>query len=241
MEIIFIIMEVLGICVILFTLRLLLKGDGSSEQRLMGYFITGALIQNAGYLLELTSTTLEAALTATKMQYLGSIFVPLCYCWFIFLYCYEKPPLKVFGFLAVIDLCLLVLIFVAGSHPFYYRELGWLVTESGHHYLDITYGPGYPAFLIFGCAIPYILSVRVLVRASYTRRERGASRKYKTMLILSVLPVLALISYSVKLTYVYDPTPVVMGVVLSMVVILIWGRCWGQKPHYSTLKSSCIL
>lgn len=224
MEIIFIIMEVLGICVIFFTLGLLLKGDGSSEQRLMGYFITGALIQNAGYLLELTSTTLEAALTATKMQYLGSIFVPLCYCWFIFLYCYEKPPLKLFVFLAVIDLCLLVLIFVAGSHSFYYRELGWLVTESGHHYLDITYGPGYPAFLIFGCAIPYILSVRALARASFTRREHGASRRYKTILALSLLPVFALISYTVKLTYVYDPTPVVMGVVLSMVVILIWGR-----------------
>lgn len=224
MEIIFITIEVLGICMIFFTLRLLLKGDGSSEQRLMGYFITGALIQNAWYLLELTATTLEAAVTATKMQYLGSMFVPLCYCWFIFLYCYEKPPVKLFAFLALVDLGLLLLIFVADLHSFYYKDLGWLVTESGHHYLDITYGPGYPVFLIFGCGIPYFMSVGVLAKASFTRREHGASRKYRTILVLSLLPVFALISYTVKLTYVYDPTPVVMGVVLSMVAILIWGR-----------------
>lgn len=48
----FIGLQILGICTIFFALVLLLKGDGSREQKLMEYFLVGALIQNIGYLLE---------------------------------------------------------------------------------------------------------------------------------------------------------------------------------------------
>lgn len=64
MNILFIGLSILGISVIVLALFLLLKGDGSREQKLMQYFLMGSLIQNAGYLLELTAPTVEAALTA---------------------------------------------------------------------------------------------------------------------------------------------------------------------------------
>ena len=88
MNILFIGLSILGISVIVLALFLLLKGDGSREQKLMQYFLMGSLIQNAGYLLELTAPTVEAALTAVKIQYVGFLTIPIRYCHFIFCYCY---------------------------------------------------------------------------------------------------------------------------------------------------------
>ena len=95
MNIMFIGLSILGISVIVFALFLLLKGDGSRDQKLMQYFLMGCLIQNTGYLLELTSPTVEAALVAVKIQYVGSLTIPISYCHFVFSYCFEKAPEKI--------------------------------------------------------------------------------------------------------------------------------------------------
>ena len=76
MNMIFLGLGIFAICIIMIALLLLLQGDGSREQKLMQYFLVGTLIQNAGYLLELTAPTLEAAMVSVKMQYLGSIAIP---------------------------------------------------------------------------------------------------------------------------------------------------------------------
>lgn len=55
MDTFFVGLSILGIGVIVLALFLLLQGDGSRDQKLMQYFLMGALIQNAGYLLELTA------------------------------------------------------------------------------------------------------------------------------------------------------------------------------------------
>lgn len=91
-------------------LFLLLKGDGSREQKLMQYFLLGSLIQNVGYLFELTAPTVEAAMVAVKMQYMGSLAVPISYCYFMFSYCYEKAPVKILKILKIIDIFILGLV-----------------------------------------------------------------------------------------------------------------------------------
>ena len=88
----FLTLQIIGICLLFLTLSLLLNGEGSREQKLSQFFIGASLIQNTAYMFELTSQTKEAALVATKMEYLGSVFIALFYCRFIFNYCYEKEP-----------------------------------------------------------------------------------------------------------------------------------------------------
>ena len=102
MNLVFLGLGVFGIGVIVFALFLLLRGDGSREQKLMQYFLMGALIQNAGYLLELTAPTVEAAMVAVKMQYMGSLTIPISYCYFMFSYCYEKAPARILKFLKAV-------------------------------------------------------------------------------------------------------------------------------------------
>lgn len=55
---------------------------------------------------------------------------------------------------------------------------------------------------------------------------------------LSFLPVVVLYLYVVKLSFVYDPTPFVLGIVLAGVVILVWSR---KVYDFSNLASGILL
>lgn len=231
----------LGVCaigMIAFALFLLLRGDGSREQKLMQYFLMGSLVQNVGYLFELTSPTVEAAMVAVKMQYMGSLAIPISYCYFMFSYCYEKAPTRILRMLKVIDVFVLGLVFTCDLHTLYYKRIEWLHTPGGHGYLNLEYGLGYWVFMFCSMIIPYGLSLYALIRACIKRTDYLGDRQYKLVLGLSFLPVVVLCSYVMKLTQVYDPTPVVLGLVLSGVVILVWSR---KVYDFSSLASGSLL
>lgn len=219
-------------------LFLLLKGDGSREQKLMQYFLLGSLIQNVGYLFELTAPTVEAAMVAVKMQYMGSLAVPISYCYFMFSYCYEKAPVKILKILKIIDIFILGLVFTCDQHTFYYSRIEWLHTPEGHGYLGLEYGPGYWLFMLCGMILPYILSMYALISVCIKKPDYAAERQYKLILGLSFLPVVVLYLYVVKLTFMYDPTPFVLGFVLASVVILIWSR---KVYDFGSLASGSLL
>ena len=147
MSVFFLGLGIFAICMIAIALVLLFKGDGSSEQKLMQYFLIGSLIQNAGYLLELMAPGLDAAIVAVKVQYMGSLVVPISYCYFMFNYCYQKKPAIILNFLTIVDIFILGLVFTCDIHNLYYRQINWLVTEEGHGYLSLDYGPGSWVFL----------------------------------------------------------------------------------------------
>ncbi len=238
MQIVFVGLQIIAICTIFFALVLLLNGDGSREQKLMEYFLVGVLIQNFGYLFEVTAPTMEAALVAVKMQYLGSLVMPICYCYFVFMYCFEEAPIKLLKFLAVIDAGLLVMVLTCDHHNIFYRQVEWQTTPQGHSYLYLVYGPGYVVFMVCAILIPYVMSLYALIRASARKGEDMIDRKYSLILALSVLPVLALYAYVTKLTRAYDFTPMVTGVVLSCVVILVWSR---KVYDFGSLASGTLL
>ena len=87
-----ILLECFGICLTVIALLLLLNGDGAREQKLLLLILCGSLVQNVGYLLELTAPTLEAAIAAVTVENVGSAFVPLLYCRFLYTYCISIRP-----------------------------------------------------------------------------------------------------------------------------------------------------
>ncbi len=238
MNIVFVSLEIFDICVIAIALYFLLQGSGSREQKLMMCFLIGALIQNAGYLLEITAPTVEAAMVAVKVQYMGSLTIPITYCEFIFNYCFEKKPVKLLKFLKIVDVIILGLVLTCDLHNLYYRDVKWLETAQGHRYLSLAYGPGYGFFMVCGSIVPYAMSLYALLRVCVRKSEYDADRKYKLILGLSVLPLVALVGYAMKLTDVYDPTPLVLGLTLSAVVILIWRR---KVYDFSSMASEILL
>ena len=217
---------------------LLLYGDGSRAQKLMSLFVIESIVLNVGYYLEITAPTLEAAIVATKMQYLGVTFIPIFYCWFMFNYCSEKAPYRLFRIMLVADVLMLCAIFTCEYHHFFFDSIQLITEEGTHPYLNITYGPLYVVFFIVAYMIPYGLSLYALIHASVTKPNRMRGRKYRIFILISLFPVLALIAYIWKVYLRYDFTPAVLGGALSLVVITVWSR---RNYDFSRLAADVVL
>ena len=140
-----IVLECFGICLTVIALFLLLNGDGAKEQKLLILIMCGSLVQNVGYLLELLAPTVEAAMTAVAIENVGSAFVPLCYSWFIYLYCYVAPPKKFLRTLSVISFFVLPSA-IFNWHGLFYQDVQWMADANGFYHISITYGPLYVFF-----------------------------------------------------------------------------------------------
>lgn len=218
-----IIVECFVICLSMVALLLLLNGDGAKEQKLLIIIMCGALVQNVGYLLELTAPSLEAAMTAVKVENVGYSFVPLCYCCFIYIYCYATPPKILLRILGIVDFLALPSVFL-NWHGLVYRKVSLVADPNGFHHISISYGPLYVVFLFSRILIPYTLCIYTLVRAIRERSDRQVNHQYWLIFGMSTLPVIILIAYVFKIIKYFDPTPLTLAVSVSMVVIVIWGR-----------------
>lgn len=216
-------LECFGICLTVVALLLLLNGDGAREQKLLIIIMCGSLVQNAGYLLELTASSLDVAVAAVTVENLGSAFVPLCYCWFIYTYCYITPPKVLLRILGTINFFVLPTVFF-NWHGLFYREVQWVGGADGFYHISITYGPLYVVFLFSRIIIPYSLCIYTLIRAIHERSDRQVNRQYWTILGISTLPVIMLAIYVFKIVEVFDLTPVTLTISMAMVVIVVWSR-----------------
>lgn len=216
-------LECIGILLIFIALMLLQNGDGAREQKLLILTMCGSLVQNVGYLLELIAPNVEAALAAVLVENVGSAFVPLCYCWFIYIYCYMTPPKLFLRVIGMISFFSLPAVFV-NWHGSFYSDVQWMTAAGGYHYISITYGPLYMFFLICRILIPYTLCIHTLIRAIRLRSDQQINRQYWTILGISSLPVLVLIAYVFKIIKSFDFTPVTVAIAMSMVVIVVWSR-----------------
>lgn len=218
-------LEIITIVIIFAAIGLLVAGEGAQEQKLMIFFLCGSLVQNIGYLLEFTAPTLEVAAAMIKLENLGSTFVPICYCWFLYCYCYEKLPMRLLRALLAIDFAMLPFFLAMEKESLFYHDLQWLESGYGHHYLSIEYGPLYfPLLMGLRIVVPYVLSLYALCKAIRKQTGLSENRKYVTILCISILPVISLLAYVMKIIQVFDPTPMVLGLSVSVVAILIWRR-----------------
>ena len=230
-----ILLEAFGICLIIIALLLLLNGEGAKEQKLLILIMCGSLVQNVGYLLELNAPTVEAAMTAVTVENVGSAFTPLCYCWFIYIYCYINPPTRLLRVLGIINFLILPTVFFNWNGLFY-KEFQWKAAADGFYHVSITYGPLYVFFMFTRTIIPYLLCIWTLVSAIRERSDQKVSRQYWTILGISTFPVIMLMAYVFKLVEVFDFTPVTLAISMSLVVIVVWSRRNYDFRHLAAAK-----
>ncbi len=228
-------LECFGICLTMVALFLLLNGDGAKEQKLLILILCGSVVQNVGYLLELTAQTVEAAMTAVIVENVGSAFVPLCYCWFIYIYCYIVPPKKLLRVLSAISFFALPSVFF-NWYGLFYKEVQWVADANGFHHVSITYGPLYIFFMFSRIIIPYTLCICTLIRAIRERSDQQVNRQYWTILGISTVPVIVLAAYVCKFVEVFDFTPVTVTISMALVVIVVWSRRNYDFRHLAAAK-----
>lgn len=228
-------LECFGIVLTAVALFLLLNGEGAREQKLLIMIMCGSLMQNVAYVLELTAPTVEAAMTAVAVEKVGTAFVPLCYCWFIYIYCSFTPPKNFLRILCVVD-CLSMPAVIFNWQDLFYREVQWVANGDGFHHVNLTYGPLYVFFTISHIIIPYFLCICTLARAIREQSDLQVKGQYWMILAISGLPVGVLALYVFKLVNVYDFTPATLTISMALVVIVIWSRRNYDFRHLAAAK-----
>ena len=136
-----------------------------------------------GYFLVSISKTVEFALWANKITYLGQVFVPMCMFMIISKLCgygYKKWALGVFIGLAVI---MYAIIFTTGWLDWYYKN-ATLAFENGSAYLVKEYGVLHPMNLIY--VVAYFLAMLVVCIVSLVKKKDASQKLAGFMLAIVV-------------------------------------------------------
>lgn len=147
------------------------------ERWLLFLYICVAVV-NIGYLLLSISTTLEVALFANKVAYLGSVFLSTCMLMTIIKLCgfqYKKAlPIS----LIVVGIAMFAIISTTGFLPWYYKEVS-LVYVDGAAKLKKVYGVLHPTYLVY-----LLLYFGAMIGCIFISRKKKllASRKHAALM-----------------------------------------------------------
>ena len=218
------IIQIIGIVALVCSLVYIFRGGSTYTQRLMLSFTIAELVHNAGFLLELTSTTAQEALMAIKVEYLGGASVAIFFMMFIFNYCGQKEH-KIFErILLLCSVAVMVMVWTSDYHSLYYKEIGFVYTGAFPH-VRLTYGIGFYFYMLTCTVIPWSVSVWTLIRTIRKDKSTKRARKLKGIIGGASFSFGALILYLLGVfPEGYDPTPIAMALMFSVLVLLVWNR-----------------
>lgn len=140
-------------------------------------------VVNAGYLALSVSKTLEEALLANRIAYLGSVFLPLCMLMIIMSACRLKPSKVTITILVSISILVFLLAASGGYLPLYYKEVS-IVYINGVARLNKVYGPLHCLYLLYLLSY-FALMVAVILHA--LARKKISAPIYAVILASIVL------------------------------------------------------
>ena len=179
MEIAYIIM--LAIAVVLLLVYTLMLYQKKKQVGLLILHISVCIV-NLGYLLLSVSTTVDFALIATKITYLGQILVINSMFFIIIKLCGFKMSKVVFIISSVLEVLTFALVCTAGYLPWYYKEVVF-VWENGGATLHKEYGPLHITYLLY--VVSAFIAMFTSIIYSLAMKKKG-SHKHAGLLIAVV-------------------------------------------------------
>lgn len=208
--------QYVGIIITLLGLTYLLQQWPSRPQSYMLFLGIAMLINSVGYLFEITATTQEVALLATKLSYVGKVYIPPLALFFVLDYCRIKVPKVLVGLLTVVHTVVLVLVMTCEHHDLFYTTISFS-QEGLFPHLEHMHGVvyvGYTALVL--CYAMWMLGVCMYRYRKAERRERD---RISCLFLIVLLPVLGLALYLSGITMGYDATAV--SYVWSGIILLV--------------------
>ncbi len=124
---------------------------------------SSVLVVNIGYTFLSISTSLEMALWANRVAYLGSVFLPLAMMMIILNVSATKYPKWLPGALGALSVIVFLIAASPGMLPIYYKEVSFAVV-NGVSTLVKVYGPLHPLYLVYLLGY-FTAMVTVIIRA----------------------------------------------------------------------------
>lgn len=216
--------QVFAIFLLIFSLIYVFRVGSGYMHKLMLTFTITELVHNLGYFLELLAKTEQEALLAVKVEYLGSSLVAILFMMFIYSYCGEKENLKLERLLLWCGSVTILMVWTNSAHGLYYHDVKF-ITDGEFPHLKLYYGPVFYIYMITCLVIPWAISVFILIKS--LRKAKSPKRRTNLKIIIGGATVALSILFIYVLGYFpegYDPTPVTMAVMFSVLVVVVWNR-----------------
>ena len=217
-------LQIIGLILIVYSIVNMFRGESTYAQKLMIFFMTAELIQNSGFLLELLAKTKEAAMVAVKFQYIGSCLVALFFMMFIRYYFTRQEKRLFERIMLLVDVVIIILVWTCEYHDLYYRSIDFVYTGFYPH-LDLKYGPFFYVYMLNCAIIPWSLAFFKLVIVLLKEKNQKKKKNLRMILLFTTICMVMMTLYVTRVFPAgYDPTPVTMAIMLSLMVTLIWNR-----------------
>ncbi len=219
-----VILQIFAILILICSLVYIFRGNTTYTRTLMLSFTIAEIVHNAGYLLELFATNAGEAMVAVKVEYLGSSIVSILFMMFITNYCGAKEHIWFERIMLLCGCAVVVMVWTSPLHGLYYTAVDFVQTGAYPHVV-LTYGPGFYFYMVVCSVVPWAVAVGTLIKSIC--QTKSVKRRKKLGLIISGanFAVIVLILYVLKLfPEGYDPTPVSMAIMFSVLVIFVWNR-----------------
>lgn len=210
--------ELITLWVAAATLYHLVKAETSKEQKLMMILLLLGIVHNIGVFIEVNSQTLEGALNANMVEYVGSTFYPLAFLMFTSLHCNRKVPDWFTRLLLILDLAVILAVWTNDDTHLYYKTVT-AVTDSRFH-MEVEYGPLHNLYYL--CIfIPICYAMTIVVAEIKAEEEIHRRRVLMTISSLSMLPVLSMLLYCLLPQITFDITPILAIWVVIISIFLL--------------------
>lgn len=178
-----------------------------------------ALINNFGYLLEITGKTSAEMLVGTKVEYLGKVFIPYALLLFIVQYFELKIPTIINTLLVSYHTAIFILVFTCDYHDLFYKSVRF-TTEGLFPHNIYEYGIFYKIYAI--SLVSYMLLF--LAYIIYKLIKNTNKKKGMQMVIIFLtagVPMLSYVIYMTGITRGYDCTSVAYLICTILMVVAI--------------------
>ncbi len=216
--------HIVSIFLVLSSLVVLFRGEATYGQKLLSYFMISELVQSVGYLLELFSKSLEEAMVAVKFEYLGSSVVAIFYMMFIRHYCGRRENRLFERVLLLCALLGVVMVWTSPMHKLFYSSIGF--EQFGDNYrLALTYGPYFYFHCLIAIAIPWFVVAWTLIDSIIKEKDKKKRKNLYIVIGGSSIAFFVFVIYTLGFFFEgYDPNPVTMSLMLSIMTIFVWNR-----------------
>lgn len=215
--------QVISIFLVLFSLVVMFRGESTYSQKLLIFVMLAELVQNTGYLLEIFADTMETAFLAVKVEYLGSSVILIFYMMFIRHYCGYSENRIYERILLIVALIIVHLVWTSPGHRLFYTSVEFTTSGLCPH-LVLGYSRLYIGYVIFSIVIPWIIISSTLM-VSFIREKEEKRKKNLLVVILGTgFAFVIFVLYMFGVFKGYDPNPVAMALMLSLMVLLVWNR-----------------
>lgn len=190
-------------CLLSAAVLIIQKGTEVTKLIMVGCFC--AFIQNAGYLLEMTSNNLDEVMIALKLEYIGTSFIATMSMLFVFRYCRVMVVRWIKIAILVVDVLVLASVWCYEYVPFYYSGVAFVYSGVFPH---VVLTKGF-LYIIFMVTIYAELVGGVVVAAVFAIRTSDPNMKinYRLLIVSNAVPLLFYIAGVCDMFEGYDPAP----------------------------------